>query len=557
MKLFLSFFFIIIHLCFSLTGRVKPPVEVIVLQGKDKANRTLSFIQFDCLDSDETYDIFEDRVPKAIARQLKQYKQINVPKDDTIPIFENYNHYETIDIPIKKNPQEHLKLLSNAFKKNKELDQVVYSIANKKKEMLTYYIKKKKYDYIDAHINDDLTQFTNQALYSIKTNHLGLKYFFLESTSKKQLLIEDKLYQLKEVAIEKFIKEINSDYCIYGNYKGDSIGGLELNIFLIYKHSKKIHLVAKKKIKSSLFYESIKEITLEILSFIQKKPLVNANLSITSTPPGAYLYLNEVFIGKTPLRLTSMIEGNYKYKIWHPNADSPKIEAESVNINPKESKLIITKNNQKKSKLNFVFKLKKNQGNLSMTTRNTKKSDFYLNTHLVKKNTNTFSTNLKSGHYFIKVKEEAYLPRWFKIDIHENQLLSIDFNLETKKKDLWQDFFLNHSRNNKVFATLSMISFGALIFSFSQSLELQDQLQPSIKNNYQSSTQYFNTLEDQLNFYQQLSSSLIITSLTSFTIAILSKIFKIQKDNTKIETIEKHQKDVNIKIIPQTINSSP
>ncbi len=192
-----------------------------------------------------------------------------------------------------------------------------------------------------------------------------------------------------------------------------------------------------------------------------------------------------------------------------------------------------------------------------MTVRNTKKSDFYLNTHLVKKNTNTFSTNLKSGNYFIKVKEKIYSPRWFKVDIHENQLLSIDFNLETKKKNPWQDFFFNYSRNNKIFTTLGMISFGVLIFSFSQSLELEDQLQPSIKSNYQSSTPYFNTLQDQLNFYQQLNSSLIITSLVSFTIATLSKVFKIQKDNIKIETIEKHQKDVNIKIFPQTINSSP
>ncbi len=351
MKLFLSFFFIIIHICFSLTGRVKPPAEVIVLQGKDKTNRTLCFIQFDSLNSDETYDVFQDRIPKAIAHQLKQYKQINVPKNDISPIFENYNQYEIIDFSIKKKPQEHLKSLSNTFKKNKELDEMAYSITNKKKDIVTYYIKKKKYDYIDAHINDNLTQFTNQALYSIKTNHLGLKYFFIKDTSKKQFLIEDKLYQLKKIAIEKFIKQISSDYCIYGNYKADSIGGLELNIFLIYKHSKKISLVTKKKIKSNLFYESIKEITLEILSFIQEKPLVNVNLSVTSTPPGAYLYLNQVFIGKTPLHLTKIIKDNYEYKIWHPNADSPKVEAESVKINPKESKLMITKNNQKNQNL--------------------------------------------------------------------------------------------------------------------------------------------------------------------------------------------------------------
>ena len=211
-----------------------------------------------------------------------------------------------------------------------------------------------------------------------------------------------------KTALEK-ARFLNADYLLYGYFSGDAKGEIQLSISLFHSATlEEVHFSYKKNVND--LYESLSEVGRDLQKeFIQSGKI---SFKVTTPEPGAMVYLNEDYLGKTPLE-TSIFPGKYLLIV----------EQEGRGI--VKRKIDLEKN--KDASFNIKNILLENKGMLEVTS-DPSGADVFLNiTHIGQ--TPLFLDNLPEGTHRIRISKEGYVDRFLGVRITEKKSTKINFKL--------------------------------------------------------------------------------------------------------------------------------
>ena len=107
------------------------------------------------------------------------------------------------------------------------------------------------------------------------------------------------------------------DFAIIGSFKTTQKNALKLSILMINRGEQTITEIYNTIVKPEDLFQELIILPELILSKIQEKQVVS-RLKFSSKPPGAFIYLDNVYQGRTPFTLNSYPHGLSSFKIWHP-----------------------------------------------------------------------------------------------------------------------------------------------------------------------------------------------------------------------------------------------
>ena len=135
---------------------------------------------------------------------------------------------------------------------------------------------------------------------------------------------------------------------------------------------------------------------------------------LDSKPTGASVFINEEFVGNTPLANYKQAYGTYSYRIDHPNyhSFSGKLELNS-------------------DKLEKMINLKPAFGSIDITS-NVAGATVLLDGKSTNKTTPCTLVEVPSGQHTITIKKDKYSPRQQSVIIEDEQTLQVSFSLDAR-----------------------------------------------------------------------------------------------------------------------------
>ncbi len=579
---------------------------------KDKDSRTIAFLEFENYTKNRAkdFDSFKESLPRLIAKQFRSIKELDVPENDFVASPENQNKYKIFKLPfedsirlfkkygdfLNKTQFEASKIFgeeialtnavtistTNAISENtntinqnqlnenneenqdnatsentpKEKESLEKKIADFLTQTKVAYIETNENEYVFYGYNGSPLNYVDANLISeqnltnitvpIYTNANGIKFFVFREKGAKKLILDEKLYSFN-IPLNETIKKVGANYLVYGKYEVRGINFF-LDIFVINKAKATIEKIYSKKIRNSVIRKEARNLSQYIIGYLEKKELVN-NVSFTSNPKGASLYLDGKFQGKLPLTFPVLVKKKYQYEIYLEKNQLSTIETDF----PGDRQVIDV--DRSNGKVVFNLDSLKDKGGLSKLNvfiDNEIPSDFYFNTDLIGHQQTTFSRDLEPGNYHLTVTNANFLTKNFKITIPQSEDLDIHLNMHPNQKNSVHDFFFNHSRNVKIFSILGFLLGTSGIAIYFQALDYEDRRNEVDRrlNEVSSTSIGYNNLEDyrgyltkEYNSSAAISLGLLGGSLVSFLGALFSHYFDVWEGRIKIETEMEHSPD--------------
>lgn len=162
------------------------------------------------------------------------------------------------------------------------------------------------------------------------------------------------------------------------------------------------------------YRRAIKPITVteaETQEFTIDMEPITGTLSITTTPPGATVYLDGEAIGETPLPKKTLQVGDYSYLVQHPD------------YYPEEKKFTVEDN----FNMEFDHKLRPMEAELSVFSRPSSANIWLNNIQQVEKTPAKFK--LRPGQYLVSVHTAGYLQSDELVELEANKPITVQADL--------------------------------------------------------------------------------------------------------------------------------
>lgn len=460
--------------------------------GKDKSFRTLSFVQMQNL-SPGTNDFLAQEIPENIASSLATYSTIHLPYDKYLPETPHQSLYTvkrfTNSLKAQVKPNEKISNTNqvstnsnttlslentNDFSLTDTLDGIFpsfiptqtsngelisYIVSNylkeeKKWEYHAYY-EKSNTIYIDAYgaffEPSDLEE--NEFIW---TNHYldelpPVIILSEESGNERSLNVEKNLYKSKRFQFKQLYQDVPGDFIVFGRYRAIGEETTFLQIFLLEPHRRSFRLISEMTLDNESLLEVIPSLGHLVLSAIQDFGQVE-KLEFISSPPGAYIYIGQQYLGTAPFTMNYHPEGQFDFEVWHPAGAldiSNSTAFSNKSIFPNTSTIVLSSNEQQKE-FHFEFNKDSLDAFFEIKLKGNQQYKFYLNNQLVLANSNYSLTPEKDGKHFLSVHYPGLEPQIIKIELAEGQKTTLFFDTrEERPFYLTRKILLDHHRNYK------------------------------------------------------------------------------------------------------------
>jgi len=351
-------------------------------------------------------------------------------------------------------------------------------ITNRKKTYTSYtaYLYKSNINYISPAVSNFSSTVLSNYHY-VMTNKLYAEYpgvYILEEHSNfiRKFKIDNRIYTGSNYFLERMLSEIKADYVIYGSFKTGHFNQIFLEVYLVNKRLNSVENIFRKNIRPAFLTEEIAVIPKIILAAIRRQQLVT-NITFTSTPSGAYVYIDNNFIGNTPLTMEAYPEGVYDIRLWLPDGEMDLTNTLPV-LHDTQAGVVTNSNlivSRKKNRFNlekiifnsslsgcdFKFKQITETGFYSLKITNKMKGDIYINSTLIKPQTNFVRGELKCGSYFLNISGSNIKTRRIELPVRQDKMTVVTTALYDKSsRSLTYQKIFNHKRNSIIWGGLGL-----------------------------------------------------------------------------------------------------
>ena len=583
---------------FTMTGKLAPPIEIIINTHKDKETRQLGFFEF--INESEVEDIsyLTIDIPKTIYTTIKKYTNITI-KDQFIPVIESNFSFDKVAILLKENNQETTntkieKILitnqnlsgrfdkivtnlstnqSNTKKISSELylpldtaqartnqnrlenyflsNQLAFVITNETPSNLievVYHFHPYNKKIIDTKNKDFSSNQLTNGLVLLQEKQSNQMVIFRSPTNKQRKLeVLNLILKHNQKKIKGLFYELSKnkmDFAVIGSFKATSKNALKLSILIINRGEQTITEIYNTTVKPENLFQELIILPELILSKIQEKQIVS-RLKFSSEPSGAFIYLDNVYQGRTPFTLNSYPQGISDFKIWHPDgivdtSFSPNsnillskryINDRLFNQNTNEVEVIryfshikVNKNLNDKE-IKFKINKRTNLIPVNLKIKKPKEVEIYLNNKLVSI-TNKDTLYVKEGKQFISFKRTNYQTMYIALDPNAKDLLDITASLRpVRKKTKFEKVFFDFNRNSLILggltATLSLLTLTAYILQTDNLTKFQTSEEGAL-------------FRERYLVFRNISQNLAIASASGLVLTVTSKIIDVSIKAQKV-----------------------
>lgn len=341
------------------------------------------------------------------------------------------------------------------------------------------------------------------------------------------------------VQILNYANQQGADFAVFGQLNKAEGNFIQLRVFLIKTYKSTVELIYDKKIASHKMFEGVAVLPGVVLSAIQLLKGV-ANISFDSSLPDTYVYIEDQFVGKTPMTLFVYPEGKYSLSLWHPQGE---IDIEKtlkknrlVSNNFLLKKRVIRKKTTYHHTINidsnldnstnyFYFKKKEDTGIINIVTD--KGSNTVL--HIDAKLSEEFDTNaqieLATGQHFLVLSNKNYELLKMLVPVKKDTITDVNVMLKPKKIiPEWKRPSLNYALNKQIFGAIGATLFFAAIINgilYNDSIVKREALRQSGQINTPAYDYYNQKQFDEVVSLYTVGSLSLLSLVTSLTFRIL------------------------------------
>lgn len=399
---------------------------------------------FDVVSADTNFNYLSQTVANSIAKQIEYNKTITVGNEylylQPVDFERVYNYkvytFTNIEYKIDLDEEDKTKITTN----------IIY-------KYYTNFGKIKSNINIITYTNKNFELKTNEMLYDYKGETVILnnkKYLF-----DKRVVIGDSFLKYNGEDIENYIFTRDSDFAIYGKVEVTR----RLITITTYIADIKARTIKSYKIDltEALLDEELPSYAFDIanrINAMQKTGIISLDI----TPPGALVYVDNVFIGRSDntLYLSSITTNSHRFTII-------KDSYETIDT------MIAFEKVGEDAAISFKLNKFDNIGKISMNVPGGTNTSVVLNG--IKQNpTNLFEASLPFGTYSLKITNVDYKPYYATVSVSNTNTLSFTPNMQMfKPPTLAQRIFGNYERNMKIFLGLtvatSVFTLGTYIYA--------------------------------------------------------------------------------------------
>lgn len=433
-----------------------------------------------------------------------------------------------------------------------------------KDKKVTFYMANKTNYYVDARNSDfDPKYLINDQ----KIKEFVIRDFDKETKTYEKVIFREsnrflrrfrtvnQVMSIKNAKLDGIVSSLNEknyDYALYGqivqaDVKSSTdevvksvLSGVLVKIFLVRAQSRQIELVYEKVINPFNIYNELSSIPAIVLASIQNKPMAR-DISFADNLGDSYIYLNDAFVGKTPLTLKSFPTGDYTLKIWNKDAEldyRSLLENKNLMVEQDDfgdEKRIYLKISETKNNPPIKFSLISNNSRGAMEVNvegSESETKLYLDSKLTTVFQNKASLNLPTGDYFLSLNNDPqYQVVRILVPVKPNAIAKIHVNFEELKPiPLWQRQLFDHDRNYKMFGVLSGIFGLTTIGLWIYTKDLANQLN-ELDAKSQQNTRVYSDLT-------RKSSNTSIAYFTMFGLTILVAVLSIASRVAQVKQAE-------------------
>ena len=402
-------------------------------------------------------------------------------------------------------------------------------------------------------------------IYAIETNDNGISYL-LDIPFEKEISItwQKNINNINYRYLGEVVTDINSDIAIGGSFErltnayinpddifakidkqlGEIIEkDILVKIFIIEKRANTIEYLFSYPISLYRLYSEMNNVSKLIIAKLNDQALQKNN-TYTSDPPGAFLYIDDQFVGETPLTLPLQVNGEHRYQIHFENyylkdfkSELSLISNESIETQKNHfsnQNTVIIDVDKSNTKTHFRLHKHKRSGQLNLKIKDDVATDLYLGPIILKGNTRYYRGNLPIGNYYLIAKETKHTlsinetnryKRQFQIEIKEKKKLDLEFNMTLPQTNYWKEFFFDHGRNTQIFGAISLLTGSIGAYYTLHGLSFRDQLVQARREGTLATEVYRNYLTDEAIRNETISAPLITTSILSLIFCGISYLY--------------------------------
>ena len=357
------------------------------------------------------------------------------------------------------------------------------------------------------------------------------------------------------------LKNGNADFAVYGQLRQAANSDIELKIFLIRTKDNSIELIYKKIMAPEKLFEEIAILPRLVLGSIQKRDVVN-HIYFNSSLSDTFVYINNQFIGKTPLTIFSFPVGEYNFDLWHPDGDL------DVKRSTKENKFVISNfslthsielgdivhrykitidSNLANSSNYFYFREKIDAGTLKVTTDKGSNTVLHVNSELKEQFNNTTQFALPTGEHFLILSNEHFETVQMLVPVKKDLITEVQVRLQPHREiPKWKKPLYNYDLNTKIFGGIGGTLFLATLINY---LQYNDSIlkRETLRQSGQIDTPAYDYINEK-QFNEVVSLYTVGTLAAGSLLAtLISRILHIKSNVSKISWEGEPRKSFKIK----------
>ena len=277
----------------------------------------------------------------------------------------------------------------------------------------------------------------------------------------REFVMENTLISIKTNTLPNILSHVNkkgADFAVYGQLHEAGRKKIELRLFFIKTKKREFKLIYKRLVSPENLYQEMAVLPGIILGIIQERKIVN-NILFDSNLKNTYVYINELYVGKTPLTIFSFPQGKYSFNLWNAkgefdvkkNQEKESFIVDNFSLNNKYgTNTIIIDSNLDFSSNYFHFKERTDTGKIKITTDKGSNTVLHVNSILEEKFDSNASLTLPIGQHFLILSNENFQLSKMLVPIKKDTITEVNIRMRPiSKPSKW-----DHSLGTKIFATV-------------------------------------------------------------------------------------------------------
>ncbi|HBE02379.1 MAG: hypothetical protein A2096_01785 [Spirochaetes bacterium GWF1_41_5] len=562
--MFRSFFFLTVLIMQVLSFAGKPPLkpEQVLLYAEDRNVRTIAFTAFQNLSSNTAFDYLSEAAPGNIARAIKNHTNIIVQPEHYLLTYHNADLFSRelfTNLPADQSNRA-------AWLQKTGQSNYCYSQTNKNgdQQIIELFFTQSRYKYISPFFETDSSLYrgSNMQLFLLPENmkapwgfavptEKGSFILLSNQNSNRELLINSRLFRAAYMPISEICRKITDDFIVFGDYRVEKDNYISMRIYLYEQRDQSIRLLWNFTSPPLYIFENLSEVKYHILSGLQHIPL-SGSLTFSSEPPDVYVYINNIFLGRTPLILPCYPAGDYSLRLWLENYElkkklSPDAGSASE-LKKQNSEIRLTLSASQSYSNHFHMEKTAGKGEFLIKTVNTP-ADIHINSDLTAHAVTNVSGEMESGLHFLKISASNYITAWTLFPVRENERTDIAVRLKSSRVSLLARLLFNHRANAMLFFNAGLVLSGISVYYQYRASQYYDQYSAAVSQYYNSlpGSQVYAEYYDNYSRYNTGSTRLAAAGgIAFFTSGIFYFLFK-KRSEIIISTEKKPGRGIMIK----------